>query len=379
MRRIIRNKFVLTTACERDAVATVLDGKTLSGTSPLIAEYEAALANLFGAPHAVACSSGTSALYAALLALGVNPGDEIAVPPTAPVMTVLPVLALGARPLFVDTAGSNRFGLSAESLSRALTVRTKAVVVVPMWGYPSWEKDVEELCRHKGIPILEDAAQAHGSMTRGAHAGTLGTLGCFSTHERKLICTGEGGFVLARDRELDGRLREICLFGRQIIARKGFEQYAGKFGVAFGLNLKLNSLAAAVGMCQLPRLEERISVRTRNAARLREGLGKIQWLSEFFVDPADRPNYYSIVFEVDPAAGSGRKAGAVLAEAGIVADTFEYDYMSLYELPIFRDFARPCPNAEELTDRAIALPTHEGLTADDIDYMISIIAKLNPK
>jgi perosamine synthetase len=379
MNKVIRNKFVMTAAGEYEAVAKMLAAKTLSGTSPVIADYEAALGRLFGAAHAVACSSGTSALYAALLALDVGSGHEVVVPPSAPVMTALPVLAAGAIPVFVDTAASNRFGLSAGDLARAVSDRTKAVILVPMWGYPCWEDDVEAFCRDKRIPIIEDAAQAHGSMSGGHHVGTRGTLGCFSTHERKLICTGEGGFILAHDPQLDGRLRELCMFGRQILARPGLEQYAGKFGAAFGLNLKLNALAAALGLCQLSRLEDRVAVRSKNAARLREGLAQVQWLGEFFTSPADCPNYYSIVFEVDPAAGSGRKAGALLAKQGIVSDTFEYDYMPLYELPIFRERARPCRNAEALTDRAIALPTHEGLTDDDIGYMISTIRNLNPK
>jgi perosamine synthetase len=378
MNKVLRNKFVMITAEEHDALAKILDAKTLSGTSPVIAKYEAELSRVFSSRCAVACSSGTAALYAALVALDVKYGDEVAVPPIAPVMTALPIIALGAVPVFIDTAGSDTFVLSLDDLRRAISPNTKAVIMVSMWGYPCWDEAVATFCREKGVPIIEDAAQAHGSMTRGRYVGTHATLGCFSTHERKLVCTGEGGFVLTADEQLADRLREICMFGRQIVGRKGLEQYSGKFGAAFGLNLKLNAMAAALGICQLGKLEARVTTRTTNATRLREGLRDVQWLREFLVDPADRPNYYSIVFAIDPTAWPGRQCGAVLAERGIISDTFEYDYMPLYELPLFAEYARSCPQAERLTRTALALPTHEGLTTDDIDRMISTIKALKP-
>jgi perosamine synthetase len=144
----------------------LLQRPKLSGSSDLVREYEARLADYFGVRHALAFSSGTAAIHGALGALGLGPGDEVILPPTAPVMSGLPVLFQNAVPIFVDV-NPHSFDINLADLQQKITPRTRAVVCVPMWGYPLNVDDVVRLCDERGIPVVEDIAQATGATVQG--------------------------------------------------------------------------------------------------------------------------------------------------------------------------------------------------------------------
>lgn len=247
---VINIKYVQIGHDELHAVRDTLVTADLSGNTEVIGLYEQELANWFDVRFAVACSSGTAAIHLALLALGVGPSAEVIVPATAPVMTALPVLAVGAVPVFADVAHPATFALDLADVVGKLTPRTRAVIAVPMWGYPADGPELTQACRDWGVPLVEDAAQAHGTSLFGRYAGTQGVIGRFSTHARKLICTGEGGFCTTDDPALADRLRQLRNLGQP--------PGSGEFGVGFGLNYKLSALAATLGRVQLSRLIGRL-------------------------------------------------------------------------------------------------------------------------
>jgi dTDP-4-amino-4,6-dideoxygalactose transaminase len=268
---------------EIEAIAAAVRSADLSGTSVLVSRYEADLAHWFGVRFAVACSSGTAAVHLALMATGVQAGDEVLVPATAPVMTALPVLALGAKPIFVDVADATSFQLNLADAERKRSGRTRAVISVPMWGYPADGQELVQACRSWDLPLIEDAAQAHGSRLDGRYLGTAGVIGAFSTHMRKLVSTGEGGFCLTDDDQVADRLRELHDLGRPA------DVADGGFGERFGLNYKLTGLAAAVGTVQLQRLPGRLARRREVAERLSGGLVGVPGLHRFRSHPAASP------------------------------------------------------------------------------------------
>lgn len=236
---------------ELNAVRNTLVAADLSGNAAVVGRYEQELAAWFDTHSAVTCSSGTAAIHLSLLALEIGPGTEVIVPATAPVMTALPVLAVGAVPVFADIAHPTTFALDMADVADKLTARTRAVVAVPMWGYPGDGPELARACHDWGVPLLEDAAQAHGTTLFGHYAGTHGVIGTFSTHARKLICTGEGGFCLTDDPAIADRLRQLRNLGKM--------PDGGDFGTGFGLNYKLPALAAALGRVQLSRLTSRLA------------------------------------------------------------------------------------------------------------------------
>jgi perosamine synthetase len=182
------------------------------------------------------------------------------------------------------------------------------------------------------VPIVEDACQAHGTKMLGQYAGTQYRAGCFSTHDRKLLSTGEGGFVLTNDEELAGRIDSYTRLGHLK-------------GQVHGVNYKLAGQLAS---------------RRTHAARLLAALPGSGALAELACGQQDKPNYYNLVL-VAPASAAGSMA-AGLAASGLPPDSIRFGYRPLYHQPIFARYAVKCPNAEALCAAALQLPVHPGLS-----------------
>ena len=169
--------------------SVLLSNEDISGNSRFITEYEQKLCQYFNVKYAIAVSSGTAAIHCALASIGVGAGDEVIVPVTAAVMSAIPIVALGAKIVFVDCK-NNSFGICPKSLRKKITKNTKAIMSVAMWGYPAYCNEIHKISISFNITIIEDAAQAIGTVNQGHFEGTCGLIGCFSTHELKLISTG---------------------------------------------------------------------------------------------------------------------------------------------------------------------------------------------
>lgn len=355
---VIDIKYVQIGHDELEAVRDTLVTADLSGNADVVGHYEQELANWFGARFAVACSSGTAAVHLALLALGVGPGAEVIVPATAPTMTALPVLALGAVPVFADVAHPATFALDLADVAGKLTPHTRAVIAVPMWGYPADGPELAQACRDWSVPLIEDAAQAHGTSLCGRYVGTHGAIGTFSTHARKLICTGEGGFCLTDDPVLADRLRPLRNLGKP--------PNGGEFGVGFGLNYKLPALAATLGRVQLSRLSSRLALRGLILGKLTAMAGEIAGLEPFPVPRDTQPNGYAALFTAEPALAD-RIAHRSRA-AGIESDVLRYGYRPLYQTPVLARYAptQPCRHAERLAATLVTVPCHERVATDEL-------------
>lgn len=343
---------------ELQAVRSTLLTADLSGNAEVVGRYEQELADWFNAKFAVACSSGTAAIHLSLLALGVGPGAEVIVPATAPAMTALPVLAVGAVPVFADVAHPVTFALDLADVANKITMCTKAVIAVAMWGYPADGLELAQACRDWNVPLVEDAAQAHGTSLSGRYVGTQGMIGTFSTHARKLICTGEGGFCLTDEPALADRLRQL--------RNLGLPPSGGEFGTGFGLNYKLPALAAALGRVQLARLTSRLDRRRVILGELVTMASEIVGLEPFPIPPGAEPNGYAALFTAEPDLVS-QIAQRSHAD-GIESDVLRYKYRPLYRMPVLARYAptRPCRNAERLATTLLTVPCHERVATDEL-------------
>jgi perosamine synthetase len=322
----------------------------------LIRAYESALSEWFQVPHAVSVSSGAAALSTAFAVLNIGEGDEVILPPTCPLCTVYPILALGAVPRFCDTEAGG-FGLSIEDVHALAGPRTRAIVEVPMWGYPTDLPVLEEVARELGIPLVLDLAHAHGSRLHGRDLAQYGTASCFSTHDRKPLSTGEGGFLLFHDPELAEAARR-------------YSRYGYLDGVHFGVNLKLSPVQAALGRHRLGALSDQIALRRRNADRIRSALDRGP-LEELLIPPDAQPNYYAMLLRLPPAS-----AGRIIDDLdsrGVPSDVKRYGCKPLYHFPICEPYRRHCGNAERLLGSVTTIPTHHSLTEDDVDYIASTV------
>ncbi|BCB81212.1 DegT/DnrJ/EryC1/StrS aminotransferase family protein [Phytohabitans flavus] len=355
----VNDRYTPVESAELAALAELFDGGTLSGGAPEVEAYENALRDFFDVGYAVAVNSGSSALPTALVALGIGPGTEVIVPAVAPIPTAMPILTCGATPVIVDVLPGS-LALDPDDVSGILTARTKAAITVPLWGYPTDDTDARALLTDAGVPVVEDAAQAHGTITGGRYAGTTGTIGCFSTHDRKLLSTGEGGFVLTDRADLYERIEHYTRLGHLR-------------GNTHGVNYKLAGPLAAIGLLRLARLPEQLATRHANAHQILDQLPEGGRLTELTYPNGDQPNYYNLVLTTD---GPGTQVAHRFADAGLPPDSIRYGYRPLYQQPLFAPYARPCPNAEHLATTTIQLPVHPGLHAAALRWIAECVAAI---
>jgi perosamine synthetase len=334
---------------EAAAVAEVLESGQLT-MGPKVDEFELGLAAACGTSHAMAVSSGTAALYLAVLALDVGPGDEVLVPAYTFPATANVVALAGAKPMLVDIDPAT---MNLDPGQVEIGPRTKAIIAVDLFGRPA---RVEEL--HDGVTVLEDAAGALGASRRGQPCGSLGALACLSFHPRKIVTTGEGGAVTTDDAELAIAIRRM--------RHHGIEP-RGDFEIAQpGLNYRLSDILCAVGIPQLARLDELLAARTRIAAGYDQRLQGV--VDTPAADDGDVHGWQAYVVQVDGAAEKIR----ALREQGIEAQVGTY---ALHKLAAYRDQG-DFPGASRVFERAIALPFHTRLSESDLDRVAEALTAL---
>lgn len=332
-----------------------------SGNAELVFDYEDAVAAHFRAPWAISVSSGTAAIHAALLALGVGPGDDVVLPCTAPSMSLLPIVAVGATPVMCDVRSSRSFGLSPDDLRAILGPRTRAALYVPMWGYWDEAPETPRLLRARGVPALLDASQAHHLRVGGRPLTDLADAVCLSTHARKPLSTGEGGLVLTDSEGLAAAVRSVRTFGQRAV-RQGHRIVAtGPFGASFGMNLKLNGLGAALGLANLSTLEQDFARRRAVATVLRTAIASAPSAREQRSAPDAEIGLYGFCFSV---SGMHRSRIAAAVDDLIEVETERYDYDVLSRTLVASPYRRPCPNAQALVRSLCSLRLH-GVTVRD--------------
>jgi perosamine synthetase len=334
------------------ALLDAVIGQGASGNAELVFEYEDAAADHFEAPWAISMSSGTAAIYAALVALGVATGDEVLLPCTAPSMSLLPILAVGATPVLVDVRSPRSFGMSEADVSSVLGERTRAAMFVPMWGY--WDESPEtlNLLAVSGIPSILDASQAHHLRVGGRPLTALADVVCLSTHARKPLSTGEGGLLLTARDEIASAGRSVRNFG-QAAERHGRRLVpTGPFGTTFGVNLKLNGLGAALGLAGLAALPADYAGRRAVADVLRESVDAVPGGREQRSARDTDPGLYGFCFSVEGVA-TARLADAI--GDLIEVETARYGYDVLSAAPVAARFVRPFPAGRALVARLCSL------------------------
>ncbi len=259
---------------EKAAVAAVLDSGILSaflGTwspeflgGPRVRALEDAWSSYFGAAHAVSMNSATSGLYAALGAAGVGPSDEVIASPYTMSASAVGPLIYNAIPVFADI-DPDTFCLTADTIRAALSERTKAIVVVDLFGHPAPMDDIMALAAERGLTVIEDAAQAPGAKLGGRYSGTLGHMGVFSLNYHKHIHSGEGAVVVTDDARLAERLQLIRNHGEVVLQQKGGDADLNNM---LGFNYRMTEIEAAIAAEQLKKLKQLLADRIARVEQL---------------------------------------------------------------------------------------------------------------
>jgi dTDP-4-amino-4,6-dideoxygalactose transaminase len=344
---------------------------------PRVAAFERAFAERVGAGHGVAVSSCTTALHLALHALGIGPGDEVVVPSFSFIATANAVVYTGATPVFADvdlTTGN----VTAQTVDAVCRPATRAVLAVHQAGVPADVDGIRAVLAARGIPVLEDAACAAGSVYRDRSTGSGALLAAWSFHPRKLLTTGEGGMLTTDDTELAARLRRLREHGmnvsaadRHVAAQPVLESY-----LEVGFNYRMTDIQAAVGLVQLSKLDAIVARRRELAAGYQQLLSGVPGLRAVADPPWGRTNYQSFWIELtdDFPVPRDEVLAALTAEGisprrGIMAAHLEPAYAG-------REHA-PLPVTERLTWQTLVLPLHHRLTAADQERVVGVLRRLS--
>ncbi len=326
---------------ERQSVDAVMCSGVLSGYigawcdefdgGPMIRKFEAKFAETFGSKYAVAMNSNTSGMIAAMGAAGVSPGDEVIVPPTTMSATAMAPLLYGGIPVFVDIE-PDTYCLDVERVREAITPKTRAILVVNIFGQPARLHDLRSLADENGIVLIEDNAQGPLAQERGRYAGAIGHIGVFSLNYHKHIHTGEGGVCTTDDERLSKRLRMIRNHGENAVD----ELADGDITNIVGFNFRLTELQAAIGVAQLDKVERLVGTREAIAQRFSRELGSFPGIVPPKVRKDCRHVYYVWAARYDEAVIGVERDLFVkaLAAEGV---PISGGYVSpLYLLPLFQ-------------------------------------------
>jgi perosamine synthetase len=345
---------------EQAYVLDCLKSTWISAKGHYIQRFEGAFSEFCGVRHAVSCSTGTAALHLALLALGIGPGDEVILPTLTYIATANAVAYCGARPVFVDS-DPRTWNMDTSSLAEVVTSRSKAVVVVHLYGNPVDMDSVLHTARAHGLCVIEDAAQAHGAQYRGRRVGALGDIGTFSFYGSKILTTGQGGMVVTDDEELATRVQQLRSQGMDPGRRYWFP--------IVGYNYQMTNVAAAIGLAQLEKVEWHLARRRQIARQYRRQLRGARGISFQVQQLWARSAHWLMGLVLDEQTAIPRDSLIVcLAERGIETRPF---FWPMHTLPMYQGCAPDLayPVAERLAAQGLSLPSSATLTNEDVTYV----------
>jgi dTDP-4-amino-4,6-dideoxygalactose transaminase len=350
---------------ERDYLACLLDGAYIGG--PAVTAFERDWAAYCGVDHGVGLASGTDALQLSLSALGVGPGDEVVVPANTFIATAAAVVRAGATPRFADVSDDTLL-MTADTLAAAITPRTRAVIIVHLYGQVPDMAGLAAIAQRAGIAVIEDAAQAHGAEWGGRRAGSFGAAACFSFYPAKnLGAFGDAGAVTTSRPELADEIRSLANHGRS----HGQSHYDHD---RIGTNSRLDALQAILLSGKLAHLEEWTERRIALASRYREQLGGCEFtgtgLKLTATAPLARHVYHLFVVRV----ARRDSVRAALARRGI--QTGVHYPVPCHRQPPLRQLAeRPLPVAERAAGEVLSLPMFPHMTDRQVDYVCESLAE----
>ena len=322
---------------------------------PRVRELEEQFAAFVGADHAVATSSGTTALHLALLGHGIGPGDEVITVPFTFIASANSILYTGARPVFVDIAERD-FCIDPSLIDAAVTERTRAIMPVSLYGQPADMNAIAEIAERHGLTIVEDACQAHGAAIGDRRSGTWGA-GTFSFYPTKNMTTGEGGMLTTDDGELAERVRLLREHGMKV-------RYHHE---VIGYNFRMTDIAAAIGLAQLPKLPANNDRRREIAARYDTELRGV-------ITPRVRPNATHVYHQYTLRVNQRAAFAEALKGHGVGNAVY-------YPIPVHRQKpyfalgygAESMPVTDRLTAQVLSIPVHPSLSDQEVTAVIAAV------
>jgi perosamine synthetase len=342
----------------------------ISSEGPFVARFEEQFAARVGRRLGVAVSNGSAALEAAVAALGLGKGDEVILPSSTIISCAAPIVRAGAKPVLVD-CDPRTWNMDAAQIEARITPRTKAVMVVHIFGLPVDMGPVIALALRHGLKVIEDAAEVIGQTYRGRPCGSFGDLSTFSFYPNKHVTTGEGGMIVTDDPTLAARcrsLRNLCFKAEQRFVHD-----------ELGWNFRLSNLQAALGVAQLERLDRSVSIKRRMGARYTELLNGTRGIQLPVASMPYADNIYWVYGVVldDDVPFDARQAMARLGKLGIGTRPF---FWPMHEQPVFQRMGlfrgESHPVAERIARRGFYIPSGMALNDGQIERSAAALKEI---
>jgi len=337
---------------------------------PQVQEFEKKVAEYIGVKHAIAVFNGTCALHTILFALGIKNGDEVLVPSFTYVATANAVVYQNAQPVFVDI-DLKTLNIAPKDIEKKITKHTKGVICVHYGGLPANMEAISNISKEHDLFVIEDAAEAIGSIYKGIRVGSFGTAAVFSFHAQKVITTGEGGVITTNDGDLADRCREIRDHGRDLKTKRF---------VCLGYNYRMTEMQAALGIEQLNKIETIIQRRIANANYLTKHLSALNEITPPFVPPDTRHTFMLYTIRVP----QNRDALLKFLNAKGIESKIYFNPVHLepyYAQAFGRQWS--LPTTEAMSKQVLSVPVHAKLTHEELDWIIECVfnfyAKQQPK
>lgn len=352
---------------EKKYLCECIDSGWISSEGPFVKEFESKMSASVGRKYGIAVSNGTAALEVAVQALGIKAGDEIIMPTFTIISCAMAVTKVGAIPVFIDS-DLYTWNMKVDEIEKKITSKTKAIMIVHLYGLPVEVDGVLELADKYKLKIIEDAAEMHGQTYRGICCGSFGDISTFSFYSNKHVTTGEGGMVVTDDRDLAEKCRQL----RNLCFRKDVRYLHDKISD----NYRFTNLQAAVGLAQLERLDEFVERKRAMGKYYTEELYDVNGLHL----PVEKTEYASNIYWVyglvldQAVAIDNRAMQKMLADRGVGARTF---FWCMHEQPVYRNAGlfsnESYPDAEYLARKGFYIPSGMALTKEQMKCVVSVV------
>lgn len=349
---------------ERKYVLDCLDTNWISSNGKYIAAFEENFAKFCGARNAIATNNGTTALHLALVALGLEPGDEVIIPTVTYIATANSIRYCGGVPVLVDVC-SDTMNIDPKEIEKKITPKTKGIMPVHLYGHPAEMAPIMDIAKRHNLFVLEDAAEAHGAASGGQNVGTIGHCATFSFFGNKIVTTGEGGMITTNNDQLAAKLR--------LYRGQGMDPKRRYWFPVIGYNYRMTNIQAAIGLAQMETIDTAIADRDRLAEMYNVALAPLTgeiilpkqaaWAKQVFW-----------MYNIFLREGGEERRDSVMRALDVAGIETRPVFYPMHVMPPYKeDVAYPV--ADKWAAQGINLPTHQLLTAEDVRRISAELTK----
>jgi perosamine synthetase len=329
---------------EKEYLNNCIDSTFISTFGPFVSEFEEKFAGYIGAKKAVSTQSGAAALHIALYELGIGEGDEVIVPDLTFIATINPILYVGATPVMVDVSPKT-WNIEAEEIEKAITKKTKALIPVHLYGNPCNLGEIIEIAKEHNLFVIEDATESLGASYKGRQTGTFGDFGCFSFNGNKLITTGGGGMIVSNSKEKAEHIK--------FLVNQARDASQGYYHPEVGFNYRMTNIEASLGLAQLERIDEFLAKKKAFRKIYQEILSDLPYIQfqEEYVNAEG--SWWLTCIKIEKEIDISNLM-IKLKEKGIPTRRI---FMPASEMPYLKKYSTAYPNAYEIYNHGICLPS----------------------